>query len=158
MNNYQWWKWKSSYSIKCSLKKFFQVSLSEKRCKIKSIKIQSIKLHLKNKTNSKASWIEQEFSLFLSENWVVWGKKNSEIMDLPSRGQGMSTVLLLLQSLRLFVPFLKLYNEKDNPHLRLHLVTENLLIWKSCFSQKNVSNDLNADISGACECLINTLT
>lgn len=39
----------------------------------------------------------------------------------------MST-MLLLQNVRLFVPFLKLYNEKDNPHLRLHLVTENLLI------------------------------
>lgn len=78
-------------------------------------------------------------------------------MDLSSRGQRMST-MLLLQSLRLFVPFPKLYNENDNPHLRLHLGTENLLIWKSCFSQKKLSNDLNADISGACECLINTLT
>lgn len=39
----------------------------------------------------------------------------------------MST-MQLLHRLRLFVPFLKLYNEKDNPHLRLHLVTENLLI------------------------------
>lgn len=46
---------------------------------------------------------------------------------VTSRGQRKST-MLLLQGPRLFVPPLKLYNGKDNPHLRLHLGTENLLI------------------------------